>query len=74
MGGRPETPGNKDQKYVSKYLDIDNEPLYPFGYGLSFTNYSYSAVTLDKTQITSNENVTAFINVTNTGAQLMATK
>ncbi|WP_343690168.1 beta-glucosidase BglX [Chitinophaga sp.] len=46
--GRPEDPNNK---YSTKYLDITNEPLYPFGYGLSYTKFTYGPVQLDKTQL-----------------------
>jgi beta-glucosidase len=54
-------------KFTSKYLDIPNEPLYPFGYGLSYTTFDYSELTLDKTEIGSNETITAKVKVTNTG-------
>jgi beta-glucosidase len=57
----------EDSKFTSKYLDIPNEPLYPFGYGLSYTTFEYSNITLDKTEISENETITAKITVTNTG-------
>src|SRR3546814_12149059 len=46
--GRPIELGAPGAKYVSRYLDAPNTPLYPFGYGLSYTSFSYSPVTLDK--------------------------
>ncbi len=62
--GRPLLESNK---YSSKYLDISNAPLYPFGYGLSYTNFRYTPVKLSKTQISPTENVTVSVEVTNGG-------
>jgi beta-glucosidase len=61
-------PFDENQKYTSKYLDIPNTPLYPFGYGLSYTTFSYSPIQLNKNAIVANENLVATITVTNTGA------
>jgi beta-glucosidase len=63
--GRPQNP---EDHYTSKYLDCPNEPLYPFGYGLSYTNYEYSDISLDK-ETASGENgiIKARIVVKNTG-------
>jgi beta-glucosidase len=62
--GRPE---NKDDKYTSKYLDVPNEPLYPFGYGLSYTTFEYSDISLSNTSVNMNDTLTASITITNTG-------
>lgn len=64
--GRPEDPANK---YSTKYLDISNEPLYPFGYGLSYTQFTYGPVQLDKTQLkaAATGNVKVSVAVTNSG-------
>ena len=55
------------QKFRSGYLDVTNAPLYPFGYGLSYTQFEYGEVVLDKTEINANGQISAKINVTNTG-------
>ena len=65
--GRPERPGVPFEKFRSNYLDISNEPLYPFGYGLSYSDFSYSEVRLDKTRARGNETVTASVTVSNRG-------
>ncbi len=67
--GRPIELGEPGAKYVSRYLDAPNTPLYPFGYGLSYTSFSYSPVTLDKTKIRPGEKLTASVTVTNSGAR-----
>lgn len=60
-------PLDENQKYTSKYLDIPNTPLYPFGYGLSYTSFSYSELKLDRTSITAKDNLKVTVTVTNTG-------
>ena len=62
--GRPMDPNNK---YSSKYLDVANTPLYPFGYGLSYTNFQYGDITLSKNRITPSEKLHVTITLTNTG-------
>ena len=65
--GRPLGDGNWFQKFRSNYLDVSNDPLYPFGYGLSYTNFQYGELKLDKTSIGAGETLNASIDVTNTG-------
>ncbi|KOP69039.1 glycoside hydrolase [Bacillus sp. FJAT-18019] len=65
--GRPLTEANKNQKYFSKYLDGPNDPLYPFGYGLSYTTFAYSEMKLSQTQMAGDETIVASVQVTNTG-------
>ena len=60
-------PFNASEKYTSKYIDMDNTPLYPFGYGLSYTTFSLDNLKLDKTRIKQTENVKVSVDVTNTG-------
>lgn len=62
--GRPMDPKNK---FTSKYLDIPNEPLFPFGYGLSYTTFDYGDVILSKTALKGDETLSAKIKVTNSG-------
>ncbi len=64
--GRP-YEGDPDYKYVSRYLDVPNSPLYPFGYGLSYTTFSYGAIELSQTNLTGNETLLVSVDVTNTG-------
>ena len=60
-------PLDVNQKYTSKYLDVANDPLYPFGFGLSYTTFTYGDVSLSKAQIGSNESMEVRCTVTNTG-------
>lgn len=56
-------------KFTSNYLDVDNEPLYPFGYGLSYTTFSYGQPTLSATSMTRDGSLRASVTVTNTGSR-----
>ena len=60
-------PYLETEKYTSKYLDIPNTPLYPFGYGLSYTQFNISNLRLEKHQIKPTENVKVSVDVENTG-------
>ena len=62
--GRPFHEGDAP-KFKSDYLDASNNPLYPFGYGLSYSNFSYSDVTLDKANVIGNNTLQASVTVTN---------
>jgi beta-glucosidase len=64
--GRPFN-GKEPAKFKSDYIDISNDPLYPFGYGLSYTTFNYSEVKLDKTSLKGNETLKATVMVTNNG-------
>jgi beta-glucosidase len=62
--GRPMDPGNK---FTSKYLDIPNDPLFPFGYGLSYTSFEYSELKLNKKELKGDELLEVTVNITNRG-------
>jgi len=63
--GRPIYLGN--DKYKSKYLDCPNDPLFPFGFGLSYTTFEYSDITLSTKELQQNGSIKATVVVTNTG-------
>ena len=63
--GRPVL--KNDTRYKSAYLDLPNSPQYAFGHGLSYTNFKYSSLVLDKTKIYSNDTIRVTLNVSNTG-------
>jgi beta-glucosidase len=67
--GRPLPQGGWFQKFRSNYLDVSNEPVYPFGYGLSYTNFKYGPVTLSATSMKGDQPLTASVTVTNTGTR-----
>lgn len=65
--GRPLHEGKWFEKFRSNYLDVSNNPLYPFGYGLSYTTFQYSDITLSSDRLTTDGTLTASVTVTNTG-------
>ncbi len=65
--GRPLPEGKWFQKFRSNYLDVSNDPLYPFGFGLSYTHFSYSDIKLSSSSMKPGQKITASITVTNTG-------
>jgi beta-glucosidase len=64
--GRP-FAGERLDKYKSRYLDLPNEPLYPFGYGLSYTEFTYSDPVLSATEISQGDTLTVTCKVSNSG-------
>ena len=61
-------PGASSEEVTrSTYADVENSPLYPFGYGLSYTNFKYSELTLSSNEITRDDIITVSVKITNTG-------
>ncbi len=54
-------------RYTSKYLDVENSPLYPFGFGLSYTSFSYSEPQLSRSTLAAGDTLAVRVNLTNTG-------
>lgn len=65
--GRPLEEGHWFEKFRSNYLDVSNDALYPFGYGLSYTTFGYSDIKMSSKDLTINGEITAKVLVTNTG-------
>ncbi|MBN2540528.1 MAG: glycoside hydrolase family 3 C-terminal domain-containing protein [Bacilli bacterium] len=65
--GRPYHVENKSNEYVSKYMDVVNTPLYPFGYGLSYTQFFYDNLTISNEILCPDETLHVSVNLTNIG-------
>ncbi|KAA9038210.1 beta-glucosidase BglX [Ginsengibacter hankyongi] len=65
--GRPLPEGKWFEKFRSNYLDVSNDPVYPFGFGLSYTSFSYGDVQLSNKSLKGNQTLTASVKLTNTG-------
>ncbi|MFZ0390938.1 MAG: beta-glucosidase BglX, partial [Calditrichia bacterium] len=63
--GRPAT----DEKYTSKYLTLPSTPLYPFGYGLSYSNFSFQSLRLQQNIMHPEDTLRVYVEVTNTGSR-----
>ena len=64
--GRPSIE-NKDLVFWSHYMDVDNSPLYPFGYGLSYSKFDYSNLSLSSNSFDKNGKIEVSVTVTNSG-------
>ncbi|WP_343523147.1 beta-glucosidase BglX [Pedobacter sp.] len=65
--GRPLAEGKWFEKFRSNYLDVSNDPLYPFGFGLSYTTFAYSNIKLSSNTLTKGKSITASVTLSNTG-------
>ncbi|HCA06032.1 glycoside hydrolase family 3 N-terminal domain-containing protein [Chryseobacterium sp.] len=64
--GRP-AKNNTDRNYVSAYIDLDNDPKFPFGYGLSYTDFKYSDMVLSSASLKGNQTLSISVTISNTG-------
>jgi beta-glucosidase len=67
--GRPLGDAKWFQKFRSNYLDVSNDPVYPFGYGLSYTQFNYGELNLSKSEMTSSDSLSVSVDVTNSGTR-----
>jgi beta-glucosidase len=65
--GRPVSDDNPEYKFKSRYIDCANEPLYPFGYGLSYTTFDYQEIEIDKKTMQPLDTLTITTQIANTG-------
>ena len=66
--GRPADVKLPNQKFQSNYLDMPNTPLFPFGFGLGYSNFEYGKLTVNSEKMFGNQKLTASVSVKNTGA------
>jgi len=60
-------PGSQEQKFTSRYLDVPNDPLFPFGYGLSYTQFAYNNLTLSESILSDIHPLEVRVDIKNTG-------
>lgn len=65
--GRPKELLKNEKRYKSQYLDVPNEPLFPFGYGLGYSKFKYDNLNISKKELSKKERISCSVNVTNIG-------
>lgn len=65
--GRPKELLVNERRYKSQYLDIPNEPLFPFGYGIGYSDFEYGDINISRTTLSRGDNINFSIKVTNKG-------
>jgi beta-glucosidase len=71
FGARPSgRPANPDDRYTSKYLDVSNDPLFPFGFGLTYGRFRLSNLAVSRDTMTEGDTVTVRVDVTNEGVRV----
>jgi beta-glucosidase len=60
-------PGDPENKFSSKYVDLPSSPLYPFGYGLSYTKFKYTGIKVENNRLTTLDDLIVSVNVKNVG-------
>ncbi|MBO2944087.1 glycoside hydrolase family 3 C-terminal domain-containing protein [Paenibacillus sp. F411] len=67
--GRPQSDPSAPVRYESQYLDIPNEPLLPFGYGLGYTEFEYGQAVLSSDELHAGDSLSVSVSVTNAGSR-----
>jgi len=71
FGARPTgRPANPDDRYTSKYLDVSNDPLFPFGFGLTYGRFRLSNLAVSRDTMTEGDTATVRVDVTNEGVRV----
>lgn len=65
--GRPKELLKNEKRYKSQYLDVPNEPLFPFGYGMGYSKFKYDNLNISKKELSKKERISCSVNVTNIG-------
>jgi beta-glucosidase len=67
--GRPLADAKWFQKFLSNYLDVSNDPVYPFGFGLSYTKFVYSEIKMNKVEMNTADSISVSVDLSNVGTR-----